>query len=50
MRDVSVLRPSERTALITRALGAAWPLQALVMALWLLVPHSPDAREAWVSC
>ncbi|HEX2105741.1 MAG TPA: EAL domain-containing protein [Solirubrobacteraceae bacterium] len=48
MRPVSVALPAQRTALITRAVGAAWPLQVLVVALWLLVPHSPDAREGWV--
>jgi hypothetical protein len=48
MVDVPVLHPSHRAALITRALGAAWPLQALVVALWLLVPHCADAREPWV--
>src|SRR4051794_20882179 len=42
------LRPSDRAALISRALGAAWPFEALVVARWLLVPHSEDAREAWV--
>src|SRR4051794_16838242 len=49
MRDVSVLRSSERTTLIMRALGAAWPLQLLVVGLWLLVPHPADARESWVA-
>jgi len=48
MRSVSVLRPSDRAALISRALGVAWPLEALVVVLWLLVPHSDDAREGWV--
>jgi diguanylate cyclase (GGDEF)-like protein len=48
MRPVSVALPTQRTALITRAVGAAWPLQALVTALWLAVPHGDGAREGWV--
>jgi diguanylate cyclase (GGDEF)-like protein len=48
MRSGSIVLPAQRTALVTRAVGAAWPLQALVVALWLAVPHSADAREGWV--
>jgi hypothetical protein len=48
MRPASVVVPAQRTALITRAVGAAWPLQALVTALWLLAPHGDGVREGWV--
>src|SRR5215210_393488 len=48
MRPVAIELPAQRTALITRAVGAAWPLQALVTALWLAVPHGAGAHEAWV--
>jgi diguanylate cyclase (GGDEF)-like protein len=48
MPSASVVLPAQRTALITRAVGAAWPLQALVTALWLLAPHGDGAREGWV--
>jgi diguanylate cyclase (GGDEF)-like protein len=48
MRSTPANLPAERRALILRAIGAAWPVQVLVVALWLLVPHASDAREGWV--
>jgi diguanylate cyclase (GGDEF)-like protein len=48
MRPLSIVAPNQRLALITRALGAAWPLQLVVTALWVLVPHDANAHEEWV--
>ena len=48
MRSDPAVLPAQRTALITRAVGAAWLLEALVVALWLAVPHGAGAHEAWV--
>jgi diguanylate cyclase (GGDEF)-like protein len=47
MHHVAVSRPADRTALIPRALAAAWPVHFLTTLAWLLVPHTP-AHEAWV--
>jgi len=48
MPSVAVSRPTERAALLTRALGAACPVQLVMTALWLLVPHAGRAHEGWV--
>jgi diguanylate cyclase (GGDEF)-like protein len=48
MLRVATSRPNERAALITRALGAAWPAQVLMTAVWLLVPHAGRAHEGLV--
>jgi diguanylate cyclase (GGDEF)-like protein len=48
MPSVAVSRPAERAALITRALVAACPVQLVMTALWLLVPHAGRAHEGWV--
>src|SRR6185295_8034126 len=48
MPNVAVSRPTERAALITRAIGAACPVQLLMTAVWLLVPHAGRAHEGWV--
>ena len=48
MPSVAVSRPTERAALLTRAVGAACPVQLVMTALWLLVPHAGRAHEGWV--
>jgi diguanylate cyclase (GGDEF)-like protein len=48
MRPADPFLPADRIALITRAVGAAWPLQAVVIAVWLLVPHTDDAHPGWI--
>ena len=48
MPSVAVSRAPERAALLTRALGAACPVQIVMTALWLLVPHAGRAHEGWV--
>ena len=48
MPSVAVSRAPERAALLTRALGAACPVQLAMTALWLLVPHAGRAHEGWV--
>jgi len=48
MPPAAVSRSAERAAVITRALVAAWPMQALMTAVWLLVPHAGRAHEGWV--
>jgi diguanylate cyclase (GGDEF)-like protein len=48
MPPVAVSRSNERAAVITRALVAAWPMQVLMTAVWLLVPHAGRAHEGWV--
>src|SRR6185312_11500292 len=48
MPSVAVSRPTERAALLTRALGAACPVQLVMTALWLVVPHAGRAHEGWV--
>jgi diguanylate cyclase (GGDEF)-like protein len=48
MPNVAVSRPTERAALITRALAAACPVQLVMTAIWLLVPHAGRAHEGWV--
>src|SRR6476620_7596039 len=48
MPSVAVTRPTQRAALLTRALGAACPVQIVMTALWLLVPHAGRAHEGWV--
>jgi diguanylate cyclase (GGDEF)-like protein len=47
MHHVAVSSPADRTALIPRALAAAWPVHMVTTLAWLLVPHTP-AHEAWV--
>jgi diguanylate cyclase (GGDEF)-like protein len=44
----SVVSSAERAALITRALAATSPVHVLMLAVWLLVPHTAGAHEAWV--
>ncbi len=48
MPSVAASRPTQRAALLTRALGAACPVQIVMTALWLLVPHAGRAHEGWV--
>jgi len=48
MPSVAVSRPTERAALLTRALGAACPVQLVMTALWLLVPHAGRSHDGWV--
>lgn len=48
MPSVALSRPAERAALVTRALVAACPVQLVMTALWLLVPHAGRAHEGWV--
>jgi diguanylate cyclase (GGDEF)-like protein len=45
----SAASPSERAALITRALAATSPLHVLTVVLWLLVPHTAGANIAWIA-
>jgi diguanylate cyclase (GGDEF)-like protein len=40
--------PARQSAVIARALGVSWPLQVLIVAIWLVVPHPPDADETLV--
>jgi hypothetical protein len=48
MPPVAMSRSSDRAAVITRALVAAWPMQVLMTAAWLVVPHAGRAHEGWV--
>jgi hypothetical protein len=48
MPPAVVSRSAERAAVITRALVAAWPMQVLMTAVWLFVPHAGRAHEGWV--
>jgi diguanylate cyclase (GGDEF)-like protein len=40
--------PAERAAPITRALAATSPLHVVMLAVWLLVPHTAGANEALI--
>ena len=44
----SAVSPAERAALVTRALAASSPVHVLTLVLWLLVPHTDGAHEAWI--
>ena len=41
-------RPTDRVALITRAIAAAWPVMIVMTVVWLLVPHAGRANDAAV--
>jgi diguanylate cyclase (GGDEF)-like protein len=40
--------PAERAALVTRALAATSPVHVVLIAVWLLVPHTEGVRAAWI--
>jgi diguanylate cyclase (GGDEF)-like protein len=40
--------PAERAALVTRALAATSPVHVVLVAVWLLVPHTEGVRASWI--
>ena len=47
MTASGVTQRANQSAAVARALLAAWPAQAVLVAVWLAVPHPHDARE-WI--
>jgi diguanylate cyclase (GGDEF)-like protein len=48
MFHIAISRPTDRAALITRAIAAAWPVMILMTAVWLFVPHAGRSHDAAV--
>jgi diguanylate cyclase len=48
MLHISVPRPTDRAALMTRAIAAAWPVMIVMTIVWLLVPHAGRSHDVAV--
>ncbi|MGA2924785.1 MAG: EAL domain-containing protein [Solirubrobacteraceae bacterium] len=49
MQPTASTSPHTLDAVLARAMGLTWPLQVVVVAAWIAVPHPPDARQLAVA-